>query len=750
MAFDIGELLGTISITDNASGQVEEVADTIGLAGESLGAIAGLASIATTALVGATGALVLLGQRGGEVVTMRDSFANLTATVGETANAMLGSMTSATRGLVDDMTLMEATNKAVLLGLPVTASSMGTLAQAATVLGRAMGQDAGKSLDDLTTALGRSSPLILDNLGLTVKVGEANETYARVLGKSADKLTEAEKKTAFYNAAMAAAEAKVAALGGIQLTFADRVQQARVMVTNFVDSLGAAVATSPVVAAGMDAIMESLQGAFGGNQQDMIKTIMGYVNDFAIGLTYAAQVGVHGAGILVQAWYGLKTVLLGVVTGVSGLVQQMAESVATAAEWAAQVPGATQGMKDFATGARDMADGMRGATQSLAEQTREAAAGAMGHSELGERLESVSGAIINIRDRMVEARDSTAVMAESARAAVAPVAEVGNQAELTAEQIKKMEEQTRLAQEYMVQSWNDALAVQVEVQNQIAVLQSSGIEQRLLELELARQEEIAGIQHLAFEYPAQYDVLVAAISEKYRLMGQAARGFHDDVVAQARAAGYRTQEELNATANLAIDTYNRMRESNKFTAEEMRKAWEDMEKAKQAATGATSTFTLTSIGQMLAGMGQALEAFGVRNKALLLSGAIMQGVAAIQKAWNSAIFPANLPAVAIVTAATVANVARISSSGPGYAQGTPDTRFVDFGKATTVDLHGPEAVVNRPQAEGVASMVEDELKARDTKIEALTEEMRGLRADMATDRRLRRVELRDTVLLGLV
>src|SRR5690606_14115048 len=87
------------------------------------------------------------------------------------------------------------------------------------------GQDATKSLDDLITALGRSSPMILDNLGLSVKVGEANEAYARALGKTADALTDAERKQAFMNAAMTAAEEKVRTLGSQQLTAADRAGQ---------------------------------------------------------------------------------------------------------------------------------------------------------------------------------------------------------------------------------------------------------------------------------------------------------------------------------------------------------------------------------------------------------------------------------------------------------------------------------------------------------------------------------------------
>ncbi len=144
---------------------------------------------------------------------MEASFNRLAAGAGEHAATMLGSLKQATRGMVAEYDLMASANKAMLLGLPVTSQSMGELAKTATVLGKAMGQDATKSLDDLITALGRSSPMILDNLGLSVKVGEANEAYAAKLGKTADQLTDAEKKMAFYTAAMEAARAKQAELG---------------------------------------------------------------------------------------------------------------------------------------------------------------------------------------------------------------------------------------------------------------------------------------------------------------------------------------------------------------------------------------------------------------------------------------------------------------------------------------------------------------------------------------------------------
>jgi hypothetical protein len=192
-----------------------------------LGEIAGQAITRLAANV--TGLLI----EGARMSELERSFTRLTGSVGEMDSAMLKAARQGTRGLVADMELMQAANKAILLGLPVTAKEMRTLASTAVTLGKAMGQDATKSLDDLITALGRSSPLILDNLGLTVKVGEANEAYAAKLGKTVSQLTDADKKTAFYNAALAAAKIKTDEIGGAASNAADRIDRLGVAWTNF-------------------------------------------------------------------------------------------------------------------------------------------------------------------------------------------------------------------------------------------------------------------------------------------------------------------------------------------------------------------------------------------------------------------------------------------------------------------------------------------------------------------------------------
>ncbi len=180
--------------------------------------LAGLATNAISSLTSGIGEFI---KTGSKLPAVEASYGRLTASMKQDGAEMLANMNAATKGVVSNYDLMLSANKAMLLGLPITSESMGDLAQTAATLGKAMGQDATKSLDDLITALGRSSPMILDNLGLTVKVGEANEAYAAKLHKSADALSDAEKKMAFYEAAMEAAKRKTDELGAQTMTLGD-------------------------------------------------------------------------------------------------------------------------------------------------------------------------------------------------------------------------------------------------------------------------------------------------------------------------------------------------------------------------------------------------------------------------------------------------------------------------------------------------------------------------------------------------
>ena len=205
---------------------------------------------------------------------------------------------------------------------------------------------------------------------------------------------------------------------------------------------------------------------------------------------------------------------------------------------------------------------------------------------------------------------------------------------------------------------------------------------RLLELQKARFAESSA-------------ELVARNAETHASMLLAVQDYHASVKAAAAEAGFKTRAELQRTAAKALVEYNNMKRSGIFTARVLQDAWEKAEQAKRDASEKTAEFENTLAVDSVAALGTILTQFAGENKALMVAGAILSGIAAIQKAWASAPFPANLPGVAVVAAATIANVLRIKSSKPGLATGTPGLDFASFGAASSVDLHGQEAVVPR-------------------------------------------------------
>lgn len=397
---------------DSMEGPTRGITTRMVALGAAIGTALGV--LAADAIRRVASGVVDLASNGIKLAPTVDAFMRLSAAAGQSGDEMLRITKTATKGLIADLDIMQAANKGLLLGLPITSQEMGTLGQTAVVLGKAMGQGAAKSMDDLITALGRSSPLILDNLGLSVKVGEANDAYARSLGKSSSSLTDAEKKLAFYNAAMAAAKAKVADLGGVQLTLADRLLQVRNGVTNFTDALGVAIATSPVVNTALGAIADAIGSAFGDNQTVLVQKLIGYVNRFAIGLVDAAQFGVTTAGILDQAWSGLKLLFAGTASIVTAIGLAFANLVAGAANLATKIPGLGSAFDGVSRSAREMATFMGGVQQSFHEQAEEALEGVKGNSAFHQALDRVSGSLATMRGKMVEASQAGVSSAEIA------------------------------------------------------------------------------------------------------------------------------------------------------------------------------------------------------------------------------------------------------------------------------------------------------------------------------------------------
>jgi lambda family phage tail tape measure protein len=125
--------------------------------------------------------------------------------LGAAQGVSLGSLSKrfadATGGALSLKESMEAVVKASSSGLGE--ADIMKLNQVALKASQALGLNMSDAVSRLTRGITKLEPELLDELGLFTKTGKASEDYARKIGKTADSLTDLEKRQAFANAVLA-------------------------------------------------------------------------------------------------------------------------------------------------------------------------------------------------------------------------------------------------------------------------------------------------------------------------------------------------------------------------------------------------------------------------------------------------------------------------------------------------------------------------------------------------------------------
>ena len=352
-------------------------------------------------------------ERGAKVTNITIGFEQLTAGIGQYAGNVLDTARTKTKGLITDFDLMQAANRAMLFGLEMTPEKFGDLGEAAIKLGRAMGMDARKSLDDLVLALGRVSPRILDNLGIIVKVGEANTIWAKENNKTVKEMTAQERVTAFTNLALAKMREHLGNMGELHLTLADRVLVLQNQFTNWTDQLGVAVNKSAVLTRGMEMLMEGIQDAFSGRQQDSIKVIINLIETLAIWLVRIAEHAVTFAITVRKEWSDLVAIgamltreVIKTAEGFALSAAMMSKLAAIAQPWNEE----TQKLAKFNLELHASIKQTREEHDKLIETNRRAA---QGQDEFGAKLQLTRDFFRGMADRMEASRGEQLKWAES-------------------------------------------------------------------------------------------------------------------------------------------------------------------------------------------------------------------------------------------------------------------------------------------------------------------------------------------------
>lgn len=195
----------TVKVIFQAVDKMSGDAKKMDMSLKNIGSSAGIAIAAIASAALALKQAFDFSREGAEMLRLEQASGAMAAQFGQDMKDIVSAMREASRETVDDMTLMAAASRAMQLGVAKTPEDFEKLTTASIALGRAMGRGPADAINDIVTGIGRMSPLILDNLGILTNGGQVFEDYAKSVGKTADSLTDAEKKQALLNITMQSA-----------------------------------------------------------------------------------------------------------------------------------------------------------------------------------------------------------------------------------------------------------------------------------------------------------------------------------------------------------------------------------------------------------------------------------------------------------------------------------------------------------------------------------------------------------------
>lgn len=229
--------------------------------------------------------------------------------------------------------------------------------------------------------------------------------------------------------------------------------------------------------------------------------------------------------------------------------------------------------------------------------------------------------------------------------------------------------------------------------------------EKQLEAEQKRMAaEIAGEKDVTAQFRDQQAQQFLAGEEKYRkLAAESARYFQHVIDGVTRSSETEVQQAQRVLQEVTARR-QALVESHRASNEEMFQADQAMAAAEKALDEAESQRKKELFFAIAEAASTILRTLFGKSKAAAIAAAIIDAAAAIVKVFAQLGWW-GIPMAAAIAVKTGAEIAKIRNQQPGFAQGTPGTSFVDFGRGSMQMLHGQEAVVTRGQADSVAAMV---------------------------------------------
>src|SRR5262245_35544241 len=441
MPLNVGVVLGFLELKDQWNDTIDKARksknDFAKESQESFSSIGKAIGLVAAGATAAGAALIYLGQRGAEVADVTDAFKGFTAAAGEDSTKVLKALQDGVVGTISKFELMQKANQAMAGGFELTAESASAITKAAYIQSDAMGTDLPAAYNMLMESLTKGKAKGLEMLGIVIDQKNASAELKAALEAEGSETSTTAQKNAIRAAIMEQVNAKVRDAGDAELDFGDKIQKARTHLTNMLDDLGKAIAQSPVIAAGMDAVMKAIDGAFGSNSQTLIDTAMQYINQFAIALVEAARYAVSFAKFLTDAFYGTRAIIFTLLEWIAQIPATLASGIASMLEMASKIPLIGDQFKGMAESTRGTADVLGAVAKSFGDTADEALTSA---SDADKMFDKLDGTLANVSTSMRQAATATTEAGNSSAVAAPKIKSVGEAGGWSAEEIKKFKE----------------------------------------------------------------------------------------------------------------------------------------------------------------------------------------------------------------------------------------------------------------------------------------------------------------------
>lgn len=168
-------------------------------------------------------------KKAADIRLLEDSQVSFASTTGQALSRVTDGLRDASQGMLDFQKASEAAAIGVAKGF--SPSQLNELAVGAQKASNALGRNFEDSFDRLVRGVSKAEPELLDELGITLRLAKATQTYADAIGKNVKQLTAAERSQAVLvetqrqlNDLFGDSEAAANPFVKLQVTFSDLVK----------------------------------------------------------------------------------------------------------------------------------------------------------------------------------------------------------------------------------------------------------------------------------------------------------------------------------------------------------------------------------------------------------------------------------------------------------------------------------------------------------------------------------------------